>query len=163
MIMGVLVVATGFLLFSAPNGSAEGSENNGNGISVPDEDDNADMTGLHPVPPPEPVLPEVDIEDTPVLTPEVTSVTITYEGRRRDDLTTILAEPVPLRVAIEPVGIEAEVIWTSSNTDIFEVVEVPGTDGVGANVMPVGVGWATLTVQVGNLEAECIIRVRASW
>ena len=96
--------------------------------------------------------------DSPPTVSEVVSVVITYSGRPLQDFTIKTGERAPLRVRIEPIGVEAEITWSSSNTSVFEVVP-ENAEGVSAVVTGIGIGSATLTVSVGGVEAACIVRV----
>ena len=93
------------------------------------------------------------------MSPEVRSVVITYEGMPMTDVTLQMGERVPFRVRIEPVGAAGEIVWTSSNRSVFEAVPTDPS-GIEATIAGIGRGSATLTVTVGGVEAECIIRVR---
>jgi uncharacterized protein YjdB len=66
---------------------------------------------------------------------------------------------ITLSARIEPVGIDEEIIWTSSNTSVFEVVP-DNVEGTAATITAMGSGSATVRVSVGGREAECIVRVR---
>jgi uncharacterized protein YjdB len=101
---------------------------------------------------------EPDDSPAPVLS-EVISVDTTYSNRTKTDFTASIGERVPLRARIEPVGIELDVEWISSDTSVFQVVKT-NPEGTAATVTGIGVGNATLTVRVGDKEAECIVRVR---
>ena len=161
MIMAVLVVAAGVLLLTAPKPTYEEPPRNTDHESSPpalsSEDDVTSFPGPGIISPAEPSDNETDgPEDTaPVYTVE--SVRIMYSNITKTDFTAKVGEQVPLRASVEPVGIEEEIIWTSSNTDVFEVV--PNTTGTNATVYGIGKGNATLTVTVGDKEATCIVRV----
>jgi len=93
---------------------------------------------------------------------DVRSVTIMYRGDRVvTDLTIEIGEHIPLHVRIEPLGIEmSEITWFTSNRDVFEVVQRRPNDTTAVAITGLSVGTATLVVKVGEVEAECIIRVR---
>jgi hypothetical protein len=61
-------------------------------------------------------------------------------------------------VRVEPIGIEEEIIWMSSDRSVFEVVP-QNTEGTQARITMIGRGTADLIVSVGGVEAVCIIRV----
>ena len=89
----------------------------------------------------------------------ITSVAIVYANRPVNDLTLQVGERVPLYVRIEPVGIEQKIVWSSSDTSVFEVaLDIP--EGTAVHVTGRGAGTGTLTVKVDGVEATCIIRVR---
>jgi len=90
---------------------------------------------------------------------EVQSVVITYEGITVTDVTASVDDSFKLRVRVEPVGGQEEIIWVSSNRNVFEVV-ITNTAGTEATITGKGRGTATLTVSVGGVEAECTIRIR---
>ena len=90
--------------------------------------------------------------------PDTPHVEITYGGRHMDDISIKVGERVPLRVRIEPAGGDHEIVWSSSNTDIFEVIA--GTpDENSATITGISIGSGTLTVNVGGAEATCTVRV----
>lgn len=164
LIMAVLVVAAGVLLFTAPKAEyVEETPRNPPSESptqnLPADDDIASFPGRVDTSPPEQKDPEEpDDSPAPVLS-EVISVDITYSNRTKTDFTASIGERVPLRARIEPVGIELDVEWISSDTSVFQVVKT-NPEGTAATVTGIGVGNATLTVRVGDKEAECIVRVR---
>ena len=167
LIMAVLVVAAGILLFTAPRNDdiEEPPVTNSETISspdIPDDTGTSGLPGLGPIvtPPSESASPETE---TPSPTPvTVQSVDITYSNGHIEDFTEPVGKQIPLKVRIEPAGIELEdeIVWTSSNTSVFEVV--PSPDGTAATVTIIGSGSArsaTLTVSVAGKSAECIVRV----
>jgi hypothetical protein len=157
LIMAVFTVAAGVLLFTTPVDADAPSADNGPGLSIPGDDGNDSMDGIHPVPPPPPTTQPTTEPPPPPL--EVTSLTITYDGSRRTEFTAKIGEQVPLRVKIEPVGVETpEIIWSSSNPDVFAVVPVE-IDGSGVTVTGIGRGTATLTVAAGGIEEKCTVHV----
>ena len=168
LIMAVLVVATGALLFTTPQ--PDEPEDLSMGLSedshqdLPDDLQNTSLEGTGPEVPSVPEEPEEPPEEPVPPTPQVQSVTITYAGSTILDFTEPVGERIPLRVRVEPPGAEFEedVVWTSGNTSVFEVVK-DNTEGTSAMVTIIGSGsvnYATLTVTVGGVEAQCIVRVR---
>jgi len=89
----------------------------------------------------------------------VLSVVITYTGRPVADVTMNVDERAMFGVRVEPVGAEDEIIWVSSDLNIFEVV-VANQNGTEAEITAIGRGTATLTVLAGGKETNCIVRVR---
>ena len=166
LILGVLVVAAGVLLFTTPIPEDDV-------ISSPvvtesestysPEEDIVSVTGTGPNVPvsPEPEPTEPELPSPPPV--EVQSVVITYAGLPITDFSEPVGAPVPLRVRVEPaVEFDEEVVWTSSDTSVFEVVK-DNPEGTAATVHIIGSGtstFATLTVSIGGVEAECIVRVR---
>ena len=170
LILSVLVVAAGVLLFTLPR-EDDGSRNEPE-ISdtetpsgLPGEEENSSLENTDPPPPssPEPIESEPEIETPP---PKVESVVILYAKTPIPDneFSTNVTDKTPLSVRIEPAGVEFddEIIWESSDKTVFEVVK-DSTDGTTAVVTSIGSGSAraaTLTVTVGDIKAECIVRVR---
>jgi len=158
--MSVLVVAAGVLLFTTPVDADEypdDSASDSSSLNLPSDDGNTSLDGVNPIQPsPEPT-PEPTPEPSPQ--PAVESVTITYANRPTNDFSASPGERVDLRVRIEPVGIDEEIHWMSSDQSIFEVVAT-NAEGTSARVTGIGRGRATLSVSVGGVEAECIVRVR---
>jgi len=158
--MAALVVAAGVLLFTT---DVPADANNPppvtNPPSIPDDESNVSVTGTPVTAPPEE---EPTIEPpTPTPTVEVNSVTIIYtgDGRPRTDITERVGGQVPFRVRVDPLDHDEEILWISSDRAIFEVVPT-NTEGLSATVYAIGRGTATLTVIVGGVEAQCIVRIR---
>jgi uncharacterized protein YjdB len=78
------------------------------------------------------------------------------------DFTFRIGERVPLSARIEPVGPEYSIKWSSSDENIFTAVTDDAT-GVSATITVIGNGSATLTVTVGDIQAECTVRVGNHW
>jgi len=164
LILAVLVVAIVVLLVTtpapvAPVESPSNSVEETTTLPPPlvDDTENTTLPGINTVPPS--ASPVVEDTPSPSPSPQVVSVTITYNNVKKTDFTAKITEKVPLRVKIEPVGIDAEIIWESSNTSVFAVVPT-STDNTTATVTGVGKGDATLTVTVGDMSATCTVRVR---
>jgi len=159
-IMSVFVIAAGVLLVTTPVPDAEPPPQIYTPPTpiVPDDRETVSLPGNHPVTPTPNPDPEPE-EPTPEPAPTVRNVIITYNGRENRDFTASVGERVDLRVTVVPDGIEEEVIWTSSNESIFQVVPT-NTQGTAARVTGLGRGTATLTASVGGFDAECIVRVR---
>ena len=156
LILAVLVVAAGVLWFTTEVPDDERLGADPPELSIPDDLGTDSVEGTQDVPePPPPPPPPPEPEEPPL---EVRSINITYDGRNREEFTAKVNERVPLRVRIEPPGIEEQVIWESSNKDVFDVVP-EDTMGNSATVTGIGTGNATLTVYVGDKEAKCIVRV----
>ena len=156
LILAALVLATGFLIFTAPE-----DPNAGLGPSISDSDQDPNYVEEEPPdtsPPPTPELPTI-VPEPPSPQPQVSFVTITYNGRKIEDFTEAVGKTVPLGARVEPVGIQEEIIWMSSDRSVFEVTTT-NADGTAAKVTPISKGTAILTVSVGGVEAECIVRVR---
>lgn len=171
LIMGVLVVAVSVLLFTTPKPVATNPDSPSleapEGSLPPDDEGNKSVEGNNPVETPTPT-PTPSIDDLPNTTDDdsgqsettVQKVTITYANKEKHDMTVKVGETVTLRVRIDPVGVDEEIIWTSSNRNVFEVVAT-SAEGTQAKVTGIGKGSATLTVSVGGVEDTCIVRGRA--
>ena len=147
LIMAVFTVAAGILLFTTPVDADAQTPVDDPGISSP-EDDIIQEPGILPEPSPEIEEPE---PEEPVAPPVIESIIITYGGNRREDFAVKIGEMVPLRVKVEPPGIDFRAEWSSSDEEIFQVVAVD-IRHEGAEVTGIGVGTAFLTVKVGDLE-----------
>ena len=166
LVLGVLVVAAGVLLFTTPIPEDEvissPAPTESEPLYTPDEG-NVSVTGTGPSVPESPEPDEIETE-SPSPTPiEVQSVDITYAGLPITDFSEPVGATVPLRARVEPaVEFDEEIEWTSSDTSVFEVVK-DNPEGTAATVHIIGSGtstFATLTVSIGGVEAECIVRVR---
>jgi len=156
LILAALVLATGFLLFTAPD-----DPNAGLGPAVTSPDPEPENGGDEPpdTSPPPSVEPPTIATEPPTPPLQVSMVTITYNGRKIEDFTEYVGRNVPLGARVEPVGIQEEILWLSSDRSVFEVTPT-NADGTAARVTPIGRGTATLTVSVGGVEADCIVRVK---
>ena len=171
LILGVLVVAAAVLLFTQSreddsNGPVTAIEETESPSGMPDEEDNLSLTNTGPpvLPSPDPI--ETETETPPPPPPKVESVVILYAKYPIPDneFSTDVGDKTPLTVRIEPAGVEFddEIIWESSDKTVFDVVK--DVEGTSATVTSIGSGsarMATLTVTVGDIKAECIVRIRA--
>ena len=82
------------------------------------------------------------------------SVTLMYAGYELEDLdfSMNVGDSLKLDCEIEPEDTGLKPKWTSSNEDVF-IVKSDGT------VTAVGSGTETLTVSVGDISVDCIVRV----
>jgi len=170
LILAVLVVAAGVLLFTTPRPEDELERDPSPQISdedpsrMPGDTDNINMPGLTS-PDPSPSEPEETDDETPTPTPvQVQSIEITYAGTKMEDFSEPVGKKTPLRIRVEPPGaeVDAEIIWTSSDTSVFEVV-ADNLEGTAASVTITGTGsarHAILTVSIGDIEAQCDVRIR---
>ena len=107
-------------------------------------------------------LDAADDDDQPSQqTPQSGELTITYEGNARRDMSWPLRNG-DLRLGIRgdilsEIGEDDEIIWTSTNEDIFTVVA--SEDGLSAVVTPKIVGDAQLIVTIGDKEARSWVRI----
>jgi len=168
LILAVLVVAAAVLLFTTQRPEEEPSPiveiSDTPSSELPDDTDNTSLPGIAPSVEPSESPTESEPVETSTPPPKVESVVITYSGVVKTDFTGVVAEKVPLRVKVEPAGVEFDekIVWKSSDTTVFEVVE-DNLDGTAATVIIVGSGSAKsalLTVSIGGVEAECVVRVK---
>ena len=168
LFLAILVVAAGILLFTTPpkpgiDDELDLMETETESHGIPDDLGTVRETGTGPS-----VIPSEEVSETPTETPTPTpvieSIQITYAGLPNNDFSApVGSPPIPLRVRIEPVGIEINerVIWTSSDTSVFDVV-ADNPEGTSATVNIIGSGTeraATLTVSIGGIEDHCIVRI----
>ena len=93
---------------------------------------------------------------------DIQSLSITYNGKAISDITLFVGERIPLQIQTEPADLNSNerVTWSSSDWTIFEVYPT-GPEGTEAGVTGMrNIGTAILTVTVGRIETECIVRVR---
>ena len=155
LIMAVFTVGAGILLFSTPVDADAQSPEDEMSISSP-EDDIDSQPSLVPEPTPDFVEPPPPEE--PALPMEVTSAQIVYDGRVMSDFTLKKGDTIEMRARIEPPGVDAEIIWESSNPDIFEVVPVD-VGGVGVKITAIANGNEHLILRAGDQEATSWVRV----
>jgi len=165
LIMAVLVVAVVVLLLTTkpPEGDAvdtgpvidAGESNSG----LPDDSDTSELLNNTPVTSPsEDINTESPTDSHVSIAPSITSVTITYIGGKRTEFTCNVNEKVPLKIKIEPIGVEAEIIWESSNSDVFDIIDMDES-GINATVIGLSPGNEKLTVKVGDVTETCVVRV----
>ena len=152
LIMAVFTVAAGILLFTTPVDADAQNPADDPGFSTPEDDINSEHS-LVPEPTPSPT-PEPP--DEPIAPLEVTSIAITYGGNRIEDFTQPKGVPIELGVRIEPVGIDVEVVWESTDEEVFEFAHVVG----GIRLVGLERGDAKIIVRAGDKEAECWVRIR---
>ena len=169
LILGCLVVAAGVLLFTTPIDDATAALPGGtiedstppSGILDDLEDGNVSLPGEN-LPSPSDEY-EDDPDDlgipTPPEPPEVRSLTILHRNSRMIDFTAPVGDQLTFTARVEPLGIEEEIIWTSDNVAVFDVVPL-NPEGTEARLTMTGAGTANLIVTVGGAEARCVVRVR---
>jgi len=105
-------------------------------------------------------IPAIPTNDPNVL--NIQGISITYAGFEVRDTTVQAGDTLPLQAGIKPLmHISEPIVWTSSDTSVF-TVETSNPEGTDAKVTIVGSGtvnMAVLTVAIGGVQAECIIRV----
>jgi hypothetical protein len=158
LILTALIIAVGALLFTSlaereedpdPGPSGGVTSNDPPPASgLPGEDDVSSETGT-PISPTQTPTPS----PTPPPPPTVESVQITYQGSPIADkeFTVRVAEVVPLKARTVPAETDFTPVWESSNENVFMV----NPDG---KVTGIGEGDATLTVTVGDVTDECLVR-----
>jgi len=165
LIMAVLVVAVVVLLLTtntpeddiSPDGPV--IETPGTNTDIPGEGDNTSATNDNSnTPPSSPDPVDTSTEPPSPLPPAISSVMITYVGAKRTEFTCKVNERVPLRIKVEPPGTEVEIIWESSNNDVFDIIDMNET-GENATVIGLSPGNGTLTIKVGDITETCIVRV----
>jgi len=170
LIMAAFTVAAGVLLFTTPVGPAEPEPEEDEPILSDNIVDDIDrLPGIYVLPP----VDEIDdAEPTPEPEPqiEVTSVQIRYgtglagAPHNPRELTQPLGRPIEFRARIEPPGMEneVEIIWESTNPDIFEAIPVVvdvGGPAIGVRVTGQARGNAHLVLRVGDQEDRVLIRI----
>jgi len=88
------------------------------------------------------------------------SLAITYGGKPNEDMSWPLSYGdmvVGLRINLDALGEDDEIIWRSANDDIFTVV--PSEDGTKATVTPLTIGSAQLIVTVGEQVTRSWVRI----
>ena len=129
-------------------------------ISQPETNEPTDTTGT-PAPPTDNSPGAVPASPAPSPPAEVQSVTITYAYAEVRELQMEVGEQLQLRAIIAPAGAQADVIWSSSNTGVFEIIPAD-MGGAAAAIRAVGTGEAVLTATAGDAEQICYIRVSLS-
>ncbi|MDR2665464.1 MAG: Ig-like domain-containing protein [Oscillospiraceae bacterium] len=157
LVMSALVIAVAALLFTsltsddAEPGNTQDSDTGSPTITplAPNDGGVISVTGT-PLPTPTP-----SIEETipPLSPPPIESVQIMANGSKATDFTVKIGEKVYLKVKTVPAETVFEPIWESSDEDVFVVLQ----DGT---VTGTGVGDEIVTVTVGDMTAECIVRGR---
>ncbi|MCL2222224.1 MAG: hypothetical protein FWC20_03260 [Oscillospiraceae bacterium] len=171
LIMAAFTVAAGVLLFTTPPVDALEPipEEDEPLLSDNIEDDIDRLPGIY-APAPDTTIddPEPSPEPPPPIV--VTNVQIRYgtglAGAPHDprELTQRLGQPIEFRARIEPPGLEneVEIIWESTNPDVFEAIPVivdVGGAAVGVRVTGLSRGNAHLVLRVGDVEDRVLIRI----
>ena len=129
---------------SAEQGGQDGTPTSDSGgvDSVDGEDSTGGDNGQpEPTPDPEPVV--------------LNSIRITTRsGSTRTDITMHVRDVVTLSYRTDPADYEGKVTWSSSNENVFIVLQ-------SGELTAVSAGTATLKIVMGDKTAECIVRVIA--
>ncbi|MDR2357684.1 MAG: hypothetical protein LBD92_06370 [Oscillospiraceae bacterium] len=161
LVLIALVIAVGALLFTSlmeresdaeidSTGSVT-AEDPGPTSNFPGEGDTTTQPGLM-TPTATPTL-----TPTPSPTPAaVESVQITYSGSVMKDFSVYTGEVVQLEARTVPAETEYTPVWESSDENVFMVSQDGKVTGIGAGDN----GAAKLTVTVGDVSAECVVRWR---
>ncbi len=162
LLIAVLVVAVIILLVStlnkdkAPEDETDPSYSAGEGVTdvVNDPSDTQTPDVQEPVDTP----PEDEPVDTPPEPPAIAveSVKITAYGRETTDFTMKVGEKLQLKAVTVPEDTEIAPVWSSSNEDVFVVLQ----DGTVTAIGKSSGGSETLTVTCGEATATCIVRVK---
>jgi hypothetical protein len=89
---------------------------------------------------------------SPSPSPSVESITITYVGDERTEFSVGVGGTVPLGATIFPIEIEAEVTWSSQNSDICTI----SANGV---VTGVSKGTTKIVASCYGVTQECTVYV----
>ncbi|MDR3210167.1 MAG: hypothetical protein LBT36_06045 [Oscillospiraceae bacterium] len=124
--------------------------------SIPGENDNVGLPGIEvsyePLPPSPSPTPKIDV---------VESVQILYSGTIVSDFSESVGTKILLKLKITPEDTSLKPVWTSGDSEYFEVVPTD-TTGTSATVHILKGGKSvTLTVTVGDVTATCIVRCKA--
>ena len=162
LIMAVFVVATGVLLFTTeveevPDVSLSTEE------ETEPEDDLVSLPAANPVAPVEEEEEEEPQENEPLIP---RSISVRYNnnplirGSEGDEFSFKVGDSLTLTAKIEPLGVQAEIIWATSDQSIFEVTPT-NAEKTEAVVRAIGRGTGRLTVTVGELVETVIVRVQS--
>lgn len=159
LLLVVLIAATMILILSLPGDKtspdAQVSE------SVPVSDDAAptyseDVTEIIPSDDAS-AEPSVDpsASASPSVDPnvQIESVSITYGGAAKEDVTMNVGESLSLKFVTTPESTGKVAIWDTSDTSVASVID--------GKVTALSKGTVTLKVTVDGVEAKCVIRVRS--
>jgi hypothetical protein len=102
------------------------------------------------VPPPEPTVPPADVQ----------SISILHEDNLVTDVSLYMGEIITLHITIEPSDADVDIVWTSSDTGIFDFIVID-TSGISATLEGKFSGDAELSVRAGKIVQTCIINVIA--
>ena len=170
LIMSVFVVATGVLLFTTePEDLPDIDIDLSNAGDEPldgdtSPDDHVSLPSANPVitDPDDDLLPPDD--PTPVGPIRATSISVRYNnsplisGSEGREFSFSVGDALTLTVRIEPLGVEDEIIWSSSDRAIFEVTPT-NPEHTEVTVRAIGRGTGRLTVTVGDISETVIVRV----
>ncbi|MDR0838551.1 MAG: hypothetical protein LBN99_02795 [Oscillospiraceae bacterium] len=156
LLLVLIVAVTVLLITSVKNGSNGDPDPTPAGSLLPDEGSNSEI--VNPTITPPPATPTPPIETPP---PTIQSVSITYSGSAKVDITQKVGEVLLMKAKINPEGLEAVPVWESSNPDVLGVTPTDPS-AMSANIRMITAGTATLKVTVGDKTAECIVRIKAS-
>ncbi|MBR6258784.1 MAG: Ig-like domain-containing protein [Oscillospiraceae bacterium] len=112
--------------------------------------ENTESVEAEPLPTePEPVY-EPEPEPEPVISTE--SVTITWNGNARDDVSMSRGEVLNFGVRTVPEDSQDPVVWSTENEDVIIVLQT-------GQVTAIGRGTTNLVATCGDAVGKCIIRV----
>jgi predicted nucleic acid-binding Zn-ribbon protein len=157
VLLVVLIAAAMVLIFSSLPDQTDPDAGNSPGVSEPATPSYTDNQNVTSVPG---ASDDVSASASPSESPspsidpnvKVASVTITYGGAKREDVTMNIGESLNFSFVTAPVTTDKVPIWDSSDNNVFVVT--------GGHVTAMGKGTANLTVTVDGVEGKCIIRVK---
>ena len=158
LIAGVAaILITTYAGQNTPDASDPGQQSSGEPGKPEEPSGNSDSGGVD----------SVDGEDStggdngqPEPTPEPEPVVLngiritTRSGSQRTDITMHVRDVVTLSYRTDPADYEGKVTWSSSNENVFIVLQ-------SGELTAVSAGTATLKIAMGDKTAECIVRVIA--
>jgi len=170
LIMTVFVVATGVLLFTTE------VEDIPEETLIEDDDENGLDDGYISLESELPVVPiiEEDEEEEEEELPEESLVVrgvrvfnggnlfgvAVTNGPEDRDATIKMGENYTLTARVEPMGIDAEITWATSDRGVFEITP-QNVDNTEASLRAVGTGTARLEVTADDISWVIIIRVQS--
>jgi hypothetical protein len=147
----IAIIALGAALLGYGLYMLLGSENDSDPESPPqvqsDESDESEASI--------PAQPTMDSGFRPI---EVFSIEIVFEGIAISDISLSIIDNIPLYAVINPHGVHADIVWTSSNTDVF-IISGVSSDGLEAVITSIAPGSAILTVTADGFTQTCMVHV----
>lgn len=147
----VLIAAVVVLLITTLKGGDITKKPDDDSITPPSANEGVDSLDNEPVDN-EPDEIDEPVEPDPV--PTVQSIDITYFGDPRTDITMKPAEVLPLWYTTVPAEVDEPAVWESSDENVFVVLQDGKVTAIGQSG-----DEAVLKVTIGDVSAECIIRI----
>ena len=101
---------------------------------------------------------ESDFETTFAVSQEVSSIPVSSGGRIQTEFHTMVNDSILLTAQIVPDGAGSDITWSSSDTDVLEVLPVDQR-GQEAFITGVSAGVADVIVSAGGFEARYVVFV----